>query len=115
MIESIFLPGKEGCAWQGSNDEDFERKLLLHCEAHAHEDESVEDTTFKEDGNDESSIRFTMFQIEAGEQNDSPSDAINIVSTIHEENETEIEVTMQRLCESCAMDVTSHSFLVGVS
>jgi len=107
MIESIVLPPeREDCSWNGSNDEDFERRLLMHCEAYA-QGESVDDTTFDEDDDDERSIScFTMSQIEEEEQNDTPSDEINIVSTVHEENETEIEVTMQRLCESCAMDVT---------
>jgi len=123
MLRSKYFEGKcllDECSWQGSNDDDdFERKLLMHCEAHAHEDESVVDTTFDDDAdndNDDDDNSFTMFEIGAGEQNDTTSDgnnvsnyttsdATNIVSTIHEE-ENEIEVIMQRLCETCAMDVT---------
>ena len=118
MIESIFLPDNQGCVW-GSNDEDFENRLLMHCEAHAHKDEPVVDTTFDEDDDDESISSFAMIQISSGEHtetpsdavsntnsNDTPTDAIHIFSTIHEESETGIEVIMQRLCESCAMDVT---------
>eukprot|EP00984_Skeletonema_dohrnii_P003050 scaffold1024_cov118-Skeletonema_dohrnii-CCMP3373.AAC.4 len=123
MLRSKYFEGKcllDECSWQGSNDDDdFERKLLMHCEAHAHEDESVVDTTFDDDAdddNDDDDNSFTIFEIGAGEQNDTTSDgnsvsndttsdATNIVSTIHEE-ENEIEVIMQRLCETCAMDVT---------
>lgn len=106
------------CSWQGSRDDDFERKLLMHCEAHAHEHHSIVDTAFDDDeGEDGSSTSFSMIQIGAEEHNDPPSDvnivsnndttsdAINIVSVIQQE-ETGIEVVMQRLCASCAMDVT---------
>ena len=156
-------------------DDDFERKLLEHCEAHAHEDDSVLDTDDEDEDDDCSENSFTMLMLGAdtdeddsvldtddegedgdhsnnsftmlmlgadthGEfsavdtgvddknddysnnsftriENDLPSDeedietpeAINIFSTIHEE-ETGIEVIMQRLCESCAMDVTDVNF-----
>ena len=157
-------------------DDEFERKLLEHCEAHAHEDDSVLDTDDEdEDGDcsdnsfamlmlgadtdesdsvldtddededgDHSNNSFTMLMLGAdahGEysavdtgvddknddysnngftriENDLSSDeedneitpeAVNIFSTIHEE-ETGIEVIMQRLCESCAMDVTDVNF-----
>eukprot|EP00985_Skeletonema_marinoi_P014896 scaffold7606_cov125-Skeletonema_marinoi.AAC.3 len=124
MLRAKYFEGKcllDECSWQGSNDDDdFERKLLMHCEAHAHEDESEVDTTFDDDADDDndddSNNSFTMFEIGEGEQNDTTSDGnnvsndttsdvTNIVSTIHEE-ETGIEVIMQRLCETCAMDVT---------
>ena len=155
-------------------DDEFERKLLEHCEAHAHEDDSVLDTNDEdEDGEcsensftmlmlgadtdeadsvldadvededgDHSNNSFTMLMLGADAQDfsavdtddddkndnysnnsftriegDLPSDeednetpeAINIFSTIHEA-ETGIEVIMQRLCESCAMDVTDVNF-----
>ncbi len=118
------------CSWQGSTDDDFERKLLMHCETHAHEYDSIVDTTFdddededginssfswrssSEDGEDAS---FTMIHIGEEEHIDPPSDVnivsndptsdVNIVSVIQEE-ETGVEVVMQRYCVSCAMDVT---------
>ena len=128
MTKSNYLQNEYN--WQ--SDDDFERKLLMHCEAHAHEDDSIVDTdsddeddvsnsssavdtTLDEDDDgdaDVSNNSFTMIQIGSGdppsdeEDNEitSDADAINIVSTIHEE-ETGIEVIMQRLCESCGMDV----------
>jgi len=107
----------EKCSWQGSGDDDFEQKLLMHCEAHAHVYDSIEDTTFDDDEDEDGSdTSFTMIQIGADEHNDSPSDvnivsndttsdATNMISVIQEE-ENGIEVVMQRLCASCAMDIT---------
>lgn len=114
------------CSWQGSTDDDFERKLLMHCEAHAHEYDSIVDTTFDDDeepdsfmcsdeDDDGSNASFTMIQIGGEDHNYSPSDVnvvsddptsdVNLVSVIQEE-ETGVEVVMQRYCVSCAMDVT---------
>ena len=111
MNDNICMPDE--CSWScSSSDDDFKQKLLLHCEAHAHEDKSLVDTTFDEDEDEESALSFTIFQIETGPSpsevnivtQDSTSKAINVVFTVHEE-ESGIEVTMQRICSSCAMDV----------
>ena len=114
MIESNCLIDE--CSWQVSSDDDFERKLLMHCEAHVHDYDSIVDTTFDDDDDEDDTIdSFTIIQIGAEEHNDPPSDVnivsnyttsdANIVSVIQEE-ETGVEVVMQRLCNSCAMDVT---------
>lgn len=94
-----------GGAWKDTKDEDFERKLLMHCEDHALSHETSVDKTFDDDDDDEISKNVTIFQVDSMEQNDIPPDD-NIIYSVHDENEAEIEVTLLRLCEACAMDVT---------
>ncbi|KAL7455918.1 hypothetical protein ACHAWC_007420 [Mediolabrus comicus] len=109
MIESTYLSDddhEENVV--PSDEEDFERKLLMHCEAYALHEETSVGTSFDDDSATENEIEscgnFVLFQIDQTQQDDA-----NVVYTTCEENETGVEIKMQRLCESCAMDLADIS------
>lgn len=105
MIQSTWVPDNEHEEnVLPSDEEDFERKLLMHCEAYALHEETSVGTSFDNDSATENEIEscgnFVLFQIDQAQQDDA-----NVVYTTCEENETGVEIEMQRLCESCAMDL----------
>ncbi len=113
MIESTWVPDDEHEEnVLPSDEEDFERKLLIHCEAYALHDETSVGTSFDDDGTEEneneSCDNFVLFQIDQEQQEKVNCDA-NVVYTTCEENEIGVEIEMQRLCESCAMDLADIS------
>lgn len=108
MIESTYLSDddhEENVV--PSDEEDFERKLLMHCEAYALHEETSVGTSFDDDSATENEIEscgnFVLFQIDQTQQDDA-----NVVYTTCEENDG-FEIKMQRLCEACAMDLADIS------
>ena len=108
MIESTWAADDEEENELPSDEEDFERKLLMHCEAYAMHEETSVGTSFDGDSATENEIEscgnFVLFQIDQAHQDDD-----NVVYTTCEENETGVEIKIQRLCESCAMDLADIS------
>lgn len=115
MIESTWVPDDEHEEnVLPSDEEDFERKLLMHCEAYALHEETSVGTSFDDESayenEDESRGNFVLFQIDQEQQDKGTTTSdTNVVYRTYEENETGVEIEMQRLCESCAMDIADIS------